>query len=115
MSFYQRIKDGTVKNALSKYGFPVILTRLVAEQYRPGQPAQGTHLEIEGLGLLDTFRTSDQAGEVIESGDLLLWYTGLEPAVDDRLTLDDAEWRVVSVEKIKPGGVTVLWGLQIRR
>lgn len=116
---YAKIAASALKQ-LEKAGMPVSLNAPAqGGGYVPGvgvvpaSPAQ-SH---EGVGALFGYKANYIDGTAIQHGDqrcLLAAQIAAEPKVGYTLTAGDKTYNVVSVERVAPAGIVVLYKLQLR-
>jgi hypothetical protein len=103
---------------LKQYGFTAVLKRTAAgggPAWNPGAPVE---TEIPILALLETYSDKMIDGTTIIYGDrkLLISAEHLEniPRTTDKLIIDGEEYGIINVLPFAPGGVSILYTLQIR-
>lgn len=134
--FYNNLKDDTVTPLIKEYGQAVTLTRngdggdwvkeyLPAEgryqwrnteddttQYDPPDDAETT---ITGVGVVTNFEEAVIDETLIKRGDKLLLTIDLgEPQINDKFTINSVTYDYINHETISPGGVDVLYKIQLR-
>lgn len=117
-AFYADMQ-ATAQELLTDFGQPVTLI----EEGRPaggfdasGNP-QGAVASIAsvGVGAALDYRLNEIDGTVIQSGDCKLLYKGDLPLIGMSVTLSGSKWRVIDVMPLQPGGIVVMYELQLRK
>lgn len=119
-AWYEAKRDGTVKNAMAKYGMAMTLVVPAEGTYTPetGAFTPGTDKLYVVQGLIGTARKSRRADTEVnaKTRSVYLSPSGMtvEPVPNHKLRISNVDYEVVDVEAIAPGGVTVLYQLQVR-
>jgi hypothetical protein len=117
MAFYANLA-ATALRLLTKYGQTVVCTRTDGATYVPATQSYtgGSTTTITGKGAVFPFNKSEINGELIQTGDLIVFFeaSSTAPAVDDKCTVDSVDYRVMSVEPLNPGGTVVMYTLHLR-
>lgn len=116
---YQRAK-ALVERLLTKKGQPVTLVKAgnPSTGYdENGDPISATpDVTISGVGASLNYSINEIDGTVIQSGDCKLLFQGDgSPEVDMTVTLSSIKWRIVAVMPLSPGGIVVMYELQLRK
>lgn len=127
MSFYSD-KVELADRLLQTYGKTVVLQKTndgsysaVTGEVAPGSPTTADFWAATfQYDLKDIVRsiTIDNAGLTIERGDLQCIASGspvLVPEVGDKFAIDGELWDVMQVAPLRPGVVTVLYEIQLRK
>lgn len=78
-----------------------------------GLYVDGTETEYELTGIVSPYAKS---GDSIKSGDLRLSITSdVEPLSNDSIVIDGNSYSIISINKVNPGGTTLMYILQVRR
>lgn len=120
MGFYETKRDGTVKRALAKYGQTMKLVAPGAGAFNPVtgafNPSADALYTVQGL--FNTQRKGRQVATVSPQKDLSVYVgaSGLsvEPSQTHKLRIGIVDYDIVNVEKIAPGGIAVMYLLQVR-
>ncbi len=113
-----RLAAKTARDMIRKFGGPVTLLMPQDESFDPvaGSVTSGTPLERRGKGLLTGYKDNLVDGTVIQRGDRrLLLEAGMAPTRTTKIRIGSEIWKVVDVDTIAPGQVTVLYTVQVRR
>lgn len=118
MGFYEDKRDGTVKNAMAKYGMAMTLV----------VPAEGTFNEQTGAvtagtdklypvqGLNGNFKKSRKA-DITQAKSRFVYLSAsgltIEPTPNHKLRVSGVDYEIVDVQPLTPGGVTVMYELQV--
>ena len=119
MTFYTDLRS-VAEVRITEYGQSVTLKRIVAGAYDPstGAAAQ-TVTSYPGRAYMGNYSSRDIDGTLILRGDrratLACDTLGVVPSKDDVLTVDGVDWTVQSVEPVDPGGVALIYRLQVRK
>lgn len=120
-AFYTTIRDGTAASLLSQYGTPMSLRRETPGTYNPttGQVAAGSTTDYVCYGVIDNYTLRDLQNSVIQTGDKRIYMTAgatiPEPKPGDTVVMGSTSWTVIDCVSLAPGGVAVLYTLQVRR
>jgi hypothetical protein len=128
-AFYNGMRDSVAGPLLEKYGMPLTLVRVTAGTYDPntGGITGATTASYACFGLVDEFKAGEVIGAMIRSGDkkLLLSAKNLTvvPQIGDQFTMPDGTWYIPEgsgsgynpIQTLAPGGVAVMYTLQVRR
>lgn len=106
---------------IAEFGQPVLLSKQPVSDYDPsdmGNAAPATPPQrVKGI-LLDYSGYHFQQGGLIQVGDLKLKVPalGLEwpPELNTQVVVGDTTWTVVRVKEVSPGGLPILYELQVR-
>ena len=119
MTFYTDLRSAA-EIMVTEYGQAVTLKRIAAGAYDPstGTAAQ-TVTSYPGRAIMGNYSNRDIDGTLIMRGDRLATLAcdtlGVVPSKDDVLTVDGVDWTVQSVEPVDPGGVALIYRLQVRK
>lgn len=87
-----------------------------------GKVTPGTTVVVNTYGLLKNYRSNEVDGTLVQKGDLQVLSSaedlarlGLTPAAGWICAVMGTTYRVMDVQPIAPGGVAVLWRLQLRK
>jgi hypothetical protein len=120
MPFYEDKRDGVVKPLLARYGTAVQLIVPAAGTYtaETGSFTSGTEAVYTAKGLVGSFRKSRKSGEDVQSKNRYVYLdpSGLQvaPMPGNRLRVANVEYEITDVDTIEPGGVAVLYQLEVR-
>ncbi|MDR1648766.1 MAG: hypothetical protein LBR71_00770 [Synergistaceae bacterium] len=114
---YSSIRKKTYEK-LKKYGFTATLKRTVpgsGPSWNPGPPVEA---EFPILALFETYSDRMIDGTTILHGDrkVLISAEHFEafPRTTDKLIAEGVEYNIINVSPLAPGGVSILYTLQIR-
>lgn len=117
MTIYSNLQS-TATKLLKKYGQVVTLTRETVSSYDPvlGVPTSST-AEYTGYAAMFDYQLSEIDGQTIQRGDarLLLQVISVEPKNGDTVAVNGVQYTVINATITAPGGVTVVYELQLRR
>jgi hypothetical protein len=103
---------------LKKYGFAATLKRTTPGSGPAWNPGPSINAEFPVLALFETYSDGMIDGTTILYGDrkLLLSAEHLEatPRTTDKLIINGEEYNIINVLPLAPGGVSILFTLQIR-
>lgn len=124
-AFYETKRDVTAHNMLVKKGFDVTLvsqTDDVIDSDTGAITTPGTVTNTVTKGLMRFFSQDEVDGKDIKSGDLQVLLSakdlaaaGIVPDTDMRVIVKDVTYFVVRNTPTSPGGIDVLYRLQVRR
>ncbi len=113
---YGRFK-ATADRLLARFGQPGILRRPTASG-TAYNPTAGSPQDYACTLVVDAYSNRDVDGTRVRATDKkVLLATGalaIEPATADKLVIGGVEHTIERVEPLAPGGVTVMWTLQVR-
>jgi hypothetical protein len=121
MGFYEKMRDGSAKRLVSKYGSAMILRRIVSGVYDPatGETSGSVTNSYNCKGVTESYKESYVNGDTIKAGDkkVLLSASGLTivPKSGDTLLIGSEVWSMVSVDSLAPGEIAVIYTVQIRQ
>lgn len=113
--------DGTKKRAadlIRRFGQPVTIRRTVmTEPENPWETPTATEQDLSGVGVAEPYSERLVNGTSILAGDFKLTMAsqGVVPVIGDRVVVGDVEYGVVNVLSTSPGGIAVVYTLQLRR
>jgi len=110
---YSRSKD-TAERLINRFGESYTFSRELGEAYDPatGTVSSTTETYSSDVVWLD-FRKDEIDDTTILQGDVRLLVTG-DVEVDDRITRDGKEWRIVNNRPLNPGGTLIYTEAQAR-
>ena len=132
--FYEALRDGTATPLIEEYGAEITLVRpwdssdydceYDAELMREvcydtdtgAEVTPGADQEFTGSAVVDNYSKALIDGTAVQAGDRRMLCVGIpEPSAGvDAIKLDGATYQVVSVDPLSPGGVAVLYEVQVR-
>ncbi len=118
MSFYESLRDNTATKLITQYGRSHTFTRVTYGAY---DPLSGTSAETEATftanAVKDDFSAYERNDSSIQIDDVRLIAEAISEGflVDDAITIESEEYKLVRVNPIKPGAVVVAWELQARK
>lgn len=114
---YQKMVD-TASSLLTKFGDTVTVTYATSTSYDVATQTytKSATSTFTGQGVVVPFNKSEIDGETIQAQDLrlILEKTSREPAIDDVVTWQGSDYRIMSVEIASPGGVDIVYFCQLR-
>lgn len=120
MSFYEGLRDGVVKSLLSQYGMGMHLLVSSEGTFTPATGAVTgiTETAIAVTGLSGKYLKAQKSGTSINNRSQYIYLSPsgmtVVPTASHRLRVSGLEYEIVSVETIAPGGVAVLYQLEVR-
>jgi len=115
MSFDYTGTKASAESLLKRFGASLTYTRETGTSY---DPATGTTSSTTETYTADTVWTDFRRNEIDETlvkrGDARLLVAGA-PQIDDRVTKDGVEYRIIDTNPIKPAGVRVMTIAQARQ
>ena len=109
---------GTVTGLITKFGVAVTFTRPTTGAFDPilGDAA-GSPTTYTGIGAKFNYKAREINGTLIQAGDIKLICNALAtaPAIDDRVTLDGVDYRIINITSVKPADTIVAYFLQVRK
>jgi hypothetical protein len=123
MAFDYSGLNTTAQTLLSDFGRDVVLRQRSNTLIDPARPSRGFNTGNVDLTVKAVFASikKDQFQEsAIEDGDQLcivsaLAASGIEIGTDDLIVDAGDVLQIVAVDKVKPGGTTMVWKLAVRR
>lgn len=118
MGFYDNLA-ATSKKLLTKYGRDVVIAAITQGAYDPATSTAAptsTSKTVKGVLFDINAGITLIQGTLVEVGDkrLLVESSGA-PTIQDKVTVGDAIYRILSVTEINPGGTVVLYDLHLRK
>lgn len=131
MTFYESLRDSTAGPLISQYGTSMTLVKPATQSYDPSTGANtvtddgGTAVKglIISLALMlkrgagGKHQFSDEMVKQWDHGVVLsakeCAVAGVEPSVNDTLTINGRPTRIAWIEPIEPGGVPVIYRLAV--
>lgn len=111
---YQRTKE-TAYRLINRFGQELDFTRQVGETY---DPVSGTVSTTEETYSADSvwlnYRNDEIDDTIVMQGDARV-LVAASVEVDDRVTFEGQEWRVVTARPLSPAGVEVYTEAQVRK
>ena len=120
MSLYPRLR-ATASRLLADKGQLVSIRRRAAGAYNveTGAAVADPGTIYSGFGVVSEYPLRQVDGQSVLHGDLRVTLeapsTMVEPVAGDYALIGATEYAVVGASKVAPGGVTVLYKLQVRR
>lgn len=118
MGFYEDKRDGTVKNAMAKYGMAMTLVVPAEGTFDPddGDFTPGTDKLYAVRGLNGNFKKSRK--QDMTQGKARFVYLSasglaIEPTPNHKLRVSGVDYEILDVQPLTPGGVTVMYELQV--
>ena len=117
MSFYSGLAL-TAKSLLTSKGQTVTFSRdnITVNNQITGEQTKGAATTYTGVGAALDFKTGEIDGEHVQFNDkrLILEATTTAPEIGDAATIGGLTHRVIDVKTVSPGGVVVIYILQLR-
>lgn len=116
-SFYPRLQ-ATASRLLKSYGQLLTFTREVETGFTPSTGTKTNDLfTFTGYGASFEYKTSEVDGAAVQTGDIKLIVEKMTktPLINDRVRIDNVNYRVMDVKKTSPGGVDVVYTCNLRR
>jgi hypothetical protein len=119
-NFYNDLRTDTALPLLKEFGMPMLLT-VVAGSFDPvASSFDGTPpVTFPGYGISEGYKSKDIDGTLVQQGDQKIsWIpdpTQVTPVIGDTLTIGTEVFGVKNVDPLAPGGIPVLYVLQVRR
>lgn len=101
----------SAKKTIIKNGSPCYIKRVNEPVYNHDtHEYEGVDVVINGYAVQDSFAVENIDGTNIKTGDVRLMcvFDGV-PLVDDSLFIGDNKYTVISIRKVQPDGVTVIY------
>jgi hypothetical protein len=118
MSFYDSTAD-TASKLLKKFGKPHEFKRTTGGCIDPvtGAVTPGVVTTFNPNGVFKKITKDDLVdGRLIQQGDkMLIIDDTFEPKLTDTVTINGADWQIVDVTPVEPGGQAVIYYIQVRR
>lgn len=115
---YGRIADRAHK-LLERFGASVDITITVAGEYDPETGITTSTTTYNGVGAVFDYDARDIDGTLIMSDDRRVYASvnGLPDSITTaaKLTFNGDAYNIVTVKKLDPSGINVLWELQVRK
>ena len=115
MTFYSRMNE-TATRMITKYGRVLTFTHIELGVY---DPETGTSPETATTYtaniVKDEFSSFERNDSSIEVNDIKLIGEVASFAIDDTVSIESEDYRVVKVNPIKPGPTVVAYELQVRK
>jgi len=123
-AFYNKKRDITAYKLLTKRGFPMVCYFESGEVFDPdtGVKTAGTVVEVSFVGIMRFFSADEINNTTSKAGDCQVLASGKEfndagvtPDTTMRIVSKGVTYFVVRITPTTPGGVDVLYRLQVRR
>lgn len=120
MAFYEKMRDGSAKKLIVKYGSAMTLRRVSLDTYSPstGLTYAGTTTDYACRGLTQDYTTREIDGTNIKYGDKKVLVSAsnlaIAPTMNDLLIVGSLTYTVISVSALAPGEIPVLYTVQAR-
>lgn len=115
MSFYENLRDGTANKLITKYGREFTFTRVTKGAYDPatGNTSGDTSVSFSSTAVKSDFSAYERNDSSIKIDDVrLIALASGAFLVDDFVTIEGEEYRLIRVDPIKPGSIVVAYTLQ---
>lgn len=120
MGFYEKMRDGSAKKLITKYGAAMTLRRTSGGTYNPnaGSISGATTTDYPCRGVIQEYRAGEIDGMSVLFGDkkILVSASGLAivPESEDLLIIGSNTYSVINNSPLSPGGVDVIYTVQVR-
>lgn len=117
MGFYENLRDKTAAPLIRKYGQPITLT-IPSGAFDPvtGKKAPAVPATYPGYAVEGEYTVTERTGTQVLEGDKRLYCVDIpEPAQGQTITVGRAVYKVVRVAPLSPGGVSILFDVQVRK
>lgn len=118
MSFYENLRDNTAAKLIKKYGRQHTFTRVTKGSYDPvsGTTTGDTQTQFTAYAVKEDFSAYERNDSSIQIDDIkLVAEASGSFEVDDQITIESQEYKLVRVNPIKPGAIVVAYELQARK
>ena len=109
----------TATDLLSKFGQSITFVSTSEAAYSTATGgAVVTEIESSVVGVTLDYKSSEIDGTRVQQGDVRVYMEakqGLSPKAGDKIIIDSFAWQVVASRPLKPGPLTVLHDMQLRR
>jgi hypothetical protein len=120
VGFYEDKRDGTVANAMAKYGMAMTLVVPAEGTYDPdtGAFTPGSDKTYAVRGLNGTYKKS-RKGDITQAKSRFVYLSAsglaVEPTPNHKLRVSGVDYEILDVEPLTPGGITVMYQLQVQQ
>lgn len=125
VAFYERLRDSTATPLIDRFGAQSLYRR-TTEVYDPDTgTTQTVNFDTVVSAVRDEFAVSMVDGDTVLAGDFIVYISagelGIQPLPGDYVffgsTSEDnsSRYRVIRPTPINPGGIGVVYGVQVRR
>lgn len=112
---YSRMRN-TAKRLLSDNGISYSVTRKGSVQMIDGEEVTTQDVTFNAVGVKTEYNPQEINGTVIIAGDVRLTLTAdAEIKIGDIVTIDEAKYRVVNPNPVKPADILICYKAQLRR
>ncbi len=114
---YAALRTRQVAPIITKYGTAITLRQFADSFVAATGKNTRTATETSAHGVIQEYKQGTIDGTMVKQGDVMLISADLaaEPKQGDQVDIASVVWQVVSVTSVKPGGVIVLYTLQLRK
>jgi hypothetical protein len=118
---YTSLETGTVQRLIVEFGTEGVIMIPGESIGEPYESKLDNDTEIPVKLVRTSFKRADNNGTLVEENDqmFLVSTEGVscsnDPKLADRLFVDDVELQVVRVDPLRPGPVTMLWKVHVRK
>jgi hypothetical protein len=119
VGFYESLRDGTVSKLITQYGQAVTLKVPSAGTFNAetGGFTAGAEASYTTVGVADAFFKSEKGGSNVKTKRLKVYLSpadlAVEPTTSHRIVVSGVEYDIVSVKPVAPGGIVVLYELDV--
>jgi hypothetical protein len=115
---YAGLRDNTAEPLLARFGKSATLVQPGTPSGPEWDPTPGESTESTVTVVETRFNIEDREGSLVQVGDRMFLVStagGAVPALADKLTIDSATYQIINVKPLKPGSVTMLYRLHVRK
>lgn len=103
---------------ITQFGEAVTFTREVPGEYDPttGDTLPSNTVTYTAFGVPENYKNQEIDGVTVMQGDrkVTIYKTTMVPEVNDAITLNGANYRVIDVELIRAQGQDIIYQMQVR-
>ena len=116
---YQRIRDNVAEPKLSQFGTSGYLSMNGSSTGKPWDSQLGNDSQLPITVVRTIFKKSDNQGTLVEKNDVMFLVStegvSIDPALADRMTVDNVTYQIIRIDPLKPGPVVMLWKVHARK
>lgn len=117
--FYSKLKTNVVIKQIKKYGKNISLSQYVPGTIDPitDQEVPGTPVIYNGYGLQTEFKENEIDGKRILKTDVKLIAVEIPDPdkINDKIIINGIKYNIVDYTDLKPGNISMLFKLQLRK
>ena len=116
MSFYGNLRDNVATKLITKYGALHTFTRSEPGAYDPASGTRPQALTTYTANMVkDSYNAFERGDSNIQVGDIKIIAEVATFEINDTVSVDSQDYRLVNVNPIKPGPTVVAYELQARK